>query len=238
MALGRFPFAEEGEEGPGSGDDDSHYGSGADSDDYDDDDDDDLRGTLSPMNPSGTRVSTQAMPAAGQKKKTGHRKSKSRGGVSLGGGSGQMSMLELLQRIVNEPPPRLPLASTEQLLAASKSAQANTSTNGRSRRPRRRQRPVGFPPDLVRFVDLCVTKDPAQRPTPKELCEGGAPTGSRSPVVPMSKSTTGTASGRATANAPSSGLAGDGRLDEFVKRCEEKRDRGLVDVKAWVDGLV
>lgn len=149
-----------------------------------------------------------------------------------------MSMLELLQRIVNEPPPRLPLASTEQLLAASKSAQANSSTNGRSRRPPRRQRPVGFPPDLVRFVDLCVTKDPAQRPTPKELCEGGAPTGSRSPVVPMSKSTTGTASGRATANAPSSGLAADGRLDEFVKRCEEKRDRGLVDVKAWVDGLV
>lgn len=49
-----------------------------------------------------------------------------------------MSILELLQHIVYEPPPRL---SPE----------------------------THFPPLLVRFIDLCLEKNPAKRPTPMEL---------------------------------------------------------------------
>lgn len=49
-----------------------------------------------------------------------------------------MSILELLQHIVNEPAPRL-------------------TPEGR------------FPPASEEFVDLCLRKDPDQRPTPKEL---------------------------------------------------------------------
>ena len=79
LALGRFPFAE-------SSSDDSDLS--------------DLEGTLSPSRPAplATKLSKEA------KEKKKKRKSK---GVSLQGGGMTMSILELLQHIVNEPAPRL-----------------------------------------------------------------------------------------------------------------------------------
>jgi mitogen-activated protein kinase kinase len=82
LALGRFPFSED------QASDDSDL--------------EDLQGTLSPGKP---------MFIAGQKgqkksKEDKERKRKSIG-VSLQGGSRTMSILELLQHIVNEPAPRL-----------------------------------------------------------------------------------------------------------------------------------
>jgi mitogen-activated protein kinase kinase len=71
LVLGRFPFAEASES--------------------DDEVPEELRGTLSPTNPSRR---------AGQ--------GGARAGVSLEGTGAQMSILDLLQHIVNEPPPRLP----------------------------------------------------------------------------------------------------------------------------------
>jgi len=79
LALGRFPFSES---------------------DPDDSDLSDFEGTLSPGRPG-------ALPAAkskADKAKKDRRKSK---GVSLQGGGMMMSILELLQHIVNEPAPRL-----------------------------------------------------------------------------------------------------------------------------------
>lgn len=87
LALGRFPFAED------------------DGGDSDFDDFADLQDTLSPSNtreglpPPRSRPKKDA--AASKKDK---RKSK---GVSLQGGGMTMSILELLQHIVNEPAPRL-----------------------------------------------------------------------------------------------------------------------------------
>lgn len=87
LALGRFPFSE---------------------DDASDSDSDleDLEGTLSPQRPG----SVLGLPLPGKLDKPGtskkdKRKSK---GVSLQGGGMTMSILELLQHIVNEPAPRLP----------------------------------------------------------------------------------------------------------------------------------
>lgn len=111
-------------------------------DDDEEEEEEDLRGTLSPTRPNG---------GGGGGATTPRRKD----GVSLDGGghgSTQMSMLELLQRIVNEPPPRLPAAPA---------STTTTSTSGTTTK--------GFPPAMVDFVDLCVTKDPHKRPTPKEL---------------------------------------------------------------------
>ena len=108
-------------------------------DDDEEEEEDDLRGTLSPTRPNGGAGATTP---------------KRKDGVSLDGGghgSTQMSMLELLQRIVNEPPPRLPAAPATTTL---------TTTAATTK---------GFPPAMVDFVDLCVTKDPQKRPTPKEL---------------------------------------------------------------------
>lgn len=198
LALGRFPFAEEDEEE--AGDDDDDEDDDDDDDDSDDDDDDHLRETLSPTKPNGAAGGAQGSTsnlsatatAAGTKPSRQRRK---KPGVSLAGGAGQMSMLELLQRIVNEPPPRLPIASSD-LTSSADQTNSNTSRSRRSRR-----RPRGFPPDLVRFVDLCVTKDPSLRPTPKELASGV------------------------------------GTVGEYVKRCEEKRQSGETDLKAWVDTL-
>ncbi|EIN12812.1 Pkinase-domain-containing protein [Punctularia strigosozonata HHB-11173 SS5] len=79
LALGRFPFAE-------SMSDDSDLS--------------DLEGTLSPGRP----VSISTRPSKEEKRKRDRRKSK---GVSLQGGGMTMSILELLQHIVNEPAPRL-----------------------------------------------------------------------------------------------------------------------------------
>ena len=85
LALGRFPFAE-------SASDDSDLS--------------DFEGTLSPSHPfPGQRKKDPAKEAEREaKKKKNRRKSK---GVSLQGGGMTMSILELLQHIVNEPAPRL-----------------------------------------------------------------------------------------------------------------------------------
>lgn len=79
LALGRFPFSED------------HAS--------DDSDLEDLQGTLSPGKP---------MFGAGQKKSKDDKDRKRKSmGVSLQGGARTMSILELLQHIVNEPAPRL-----------------------------------------------------------------------------------------------------------------------------------
>jgi mitogen-activated protein kinase kinase len=56
----------------------------------------------------------------------------------LEGSSVQMSILDLLQHIVNEEPPKLPKGK-------------------------------GFPKEMEDFVDLCLNKDPRERPSPKDL---------------------------------------------------------------------
>ncbi|KAF9517261.1 hypothetical protein BS47DRAFT_1291331 [Hydnum rufescens UP504] len=126
LALGRFPFA--------------------DSDDSDDSDFNDFEGTLSPHNADSTvhygrPLSLQPLPPSRPKKKDSKAsqrdKRKSRG-VSLEGGGMTMSILELLQHIVNEPAPRL-------------------TPEGK------------FPIESEEFLDLCLKKDPDERPTPKEL---------------------------------------------------------------------
>lgn len=216
IALGRFPFAEDDEENDDGDSEDSDDDSDDDDTEGDEDSDDHLRTTLSPTKPNGARnnanmqrTATLAATASSSKEKKTHRRrrSKKKPGVSLAGGAGQMSMLELLQRIVNEPPPRLPIApsieeeeggSSEDVTIDSSAARTQQR---RQRQHRRTRRPRGFPPDLVRFVDLCVTKDPSARPTPKELASGV------------------------------------GAVGEYVRRCEERRERGETDVKGWVDGL-
>ncbi|UZJ56757.1 hypothetical protein CBS101457_006077 [Exobasidium rhododendri] len=121
VALGRFPFMED-----------------SPSDEEDDDDDADLseelRGTLS--NRPEVRVAARTAPqkAKGEKKKSS--KSSSYGGVGAGS---QMSILDLLQHIVNEPAPRMPRDDAR------------------------------FKPEMCDFVDLCLRKDPSARPSPKEL---------------------------------------------------------------------
>jgi mitogen-activated protein kinase kinase len=122
VALGRFPFME------------------SSSDDEDDDDDDDLpeelRGTLSP-----TQLEAQVNRRPHEDKdktNTNGRKPKS-SGKRGGGGNSQMSILDLLQHIVNEPAPKLPRDDAR------------------------------FKPEMCEFVDLCLRKDPSARPSPKEL---------------------------------------------------------------------
>lgn len=84
LALGRFPFAD---------------------DDADDSDLSDFESTLSPSRPGDIKISAAQIQAEKEKKeKRKKRKSK---GVSLQGGGMTMSILELLQHIVNEPAPRL-----------------------------------------------------------------------------------------------------------------------------------
>ncbi|KAH9472903.1 hypothetical protein Pst134EA_003502 [Puccinia striiformis f. sp. tritici] len=107
LALGRFPFAEETNDSDDSGAEEH---------------------TLSPTKPSGQNVQ-QSLDAAFQKREERDRerrekrrakkeqedgelgvqkKKKGASGVSLEGGSAQMSILELLQHVVNEPAPKLP----------------------------------------------------------------------------------------------------------------------------------
>ena len=83
LALGRFPFADS---------------------DSDDSDLSDLEGTLSPSKP-GSHL--PAISAAVSRKKTDKKEKRKSKGVSLQGGGMTMSILELLQHIVNEPAPRL-----------------------------------------------------------------------------------------------------------------------------------
>jgi serine/threonine protein kinase len=75
-------------------------------------------------------------------------------------------MLELLQRIVNEPPPRLPASSSTASTSFQSSNASSASPSGATRSKSSR---ITFPEDLCAFVDLCVSKDPNVRPTPKEL---------------------------------------------------------------------
>jgi mitogen-activated protein kinase kinase len=82
LALGRFPFSE-------STSDDSDLS--------------DLEGTLSPGRPQPSTI-MEPPPILSKSSKKDRRKSK---GVSLQGGGMTMSILELLQHIVNEPAPRL-----------------------------------------------------------------------------------------------------------------------------------
>ncbi|PPR05036.1 hypothetical protein CVT24_010182 [Panaeolus cyanescens] len=84
LALGRFPFSES----------------------TSDDEDSDYEGTLSPARPGSLSLSglPPARPKGSKTAKKDKRKSK---GVSLQGGGMTMSILELLQHIVNEPAPRL-----------------------------------------------------------------------------------------------------------------------------------
>ncbi|KAI0632148.1 kinase [Trametes polyzona] len=80
LALGRFPFADS---------------------ESDDSDLSDFEGTLSPSRPNPL-----ALPAMTKEQRDKKKKRKSKG-VSLQGGGMTMSILELLQHIVNEPAPRL-----------------------------------------------------------------------------------------------------------------------------------
>ena len=83
LALGRFPFAES----------------------ESDDDLSDLEGTLSPSRPGGGLNFASA--PAGSARPTSKKDKRKSKGVSLQGGGMTMSILELLQHIVNEPAPRL-----------------------------------------------------------------------------------------------------------------------------------
>lgn len=129
VALGRFPFSN--------------------SDDGDDQDQYDLEGTLSPHHDSDTTVhpgrplSMQPMAQSRRRSEViDPRARRNSRGVSLEGGAMMMSILELLQHIVNEPAP--------QLVPEYK-----------------------FPKESHDFIDLCLRKDPDERPTPKELIVSG-----------------------------------------------------------------
>lgn len=87
LALGRFPFADS------SSDDES---------------DSDLENTLSPAKPGSVIIQTQATAMSNIRSKATSKKDKRKSrGVSLQGGGMTMSILELLQHIVNEDAPRL-----------------------------------------------------------------------------------------------------------------------------------
>ncbi|KAG6919253.1 hypothetical protein DXG01_008049 [Tephrocybe rancida] len=85
LALGRFPFSE-------SSDSDSDLS--------------DFEGTLSPARPGG-HLSSIGLPPSRPRIKTQKKDKRKSKGVSLQGGGMTMSILELLQHIVNEPAPRL-----------------------------------------------------------------------------------------------------------------------------------
>lgn len=119
VALGRFPFLEE--------------SPSEDEEDEDDDLPEELRGTLSPTRPEIHVAARAAAKAKGEGKK------KTRNSMQGVGAASQMSILDLLQHIVNEPAPRLPRDDSR------------------------------FKIDMCDFVDLCLRKDPSARPSPKEL---------------------------------------------------------------------
>lgn len=127
IALGRFPFADSDD-----GDDRDQY-------EYD------LDGTLSPHRDSdptvhpGRPLSMQPLSQSRRRSEMMDPKARRNSrGVSLEGGAMMMSILELLQHIVNEPAPRLVPENK-------------------------------FPKESHDFIDICLRKEPDQRPTPKEL---------------------------------------------------------------------
>ncbi|KAI5897116.1 ste7-like protein [Schizophyllum commune H4-8] len=87
LALGRFPFSSS-------------------TDDSDDSDLSDLEGTLQPERP-GSYMQGLPPPRSRAQKKTSKADKRKSKGVSLQGGGMTMSILELLQHIVNEPAPKL-----------------------------------------------------------------------------------------------------------------------------------
>ncbi|KAF5340106.1 hypothetical protein D9758_013150 [Tetrapyrgos nigripes] len=162
LALGRFPFAE-------SADSDSDL---SDLGDYPD-----FNETLSParpgslslagglaslslsdnsspssrLPPSSKRSSKPTSAKSSSTSKKDKRKSK---GVSLQGGGMTMSILELLQHIVNEPAPRL----TE-----------SNYWGARDRDMEEEGLEGVFPSEAESFVDACLLKNPDDRLTPKLL---------------------------------------------------------------------
>ncbi|TFK97083.1 Pkinase-domain-containing protein [Pterulicium gracile] len=131
LALGRFPFS--------------------DSDDLSDDslDDDDDFSDIHEMEMQRLREEEEDEERAtawnnAQKEAQRQRQNQKSKGVSLQGGGMTMSILELLQHIVNEPAPRLTWGS-----------------GGEGREE--------FGGDAVAFVDSCLLKDPDARLTPGEL---------------------------------------------------------------------
>ncbi|WWC86308.1 uncharacterized protein L201_001181 [Kwoniella dendrophila CBS 6074] len=122
LALGRFPFTDS-------------QGNEEFSEDDDDDDDDGVQhdpdATL-PLNTQKPNLNIEK----DKKEKKEKRKSK---GVSLAGGGHTMSILDLLQHIVNEPAPKL-------------------YSKKRS-----------FPQNSVVFIEDCLYKDPNQRKSPQDL---------------------------------------------------------------------
>ena len=88
LALGRFPFSED------------------DASDSDLSDLEDLEGTLSPQRP-GSLLGLPVPRKKEKSEKTSKKDKRKSKGVSLQGGGMTMSILELLQHIVNEPAPRL-----------------------------------------------------------------------------------------------------------------------------------
>lgn len=161
LALGRFPFS-------------SSPSSDSDSEDEDDSEQrtmshrqEESEDTLSPVRPEGkdqaVREAEERRAARRRASSAAARKKTTTAGVSLSGqGQGQMSILELLQYIVNEPAPSLPPPSS--------------TTNGDGGKG-------GFEQDLRDFVDATLIKEPvgwnvkkkgplpegARRPTPREL---------------------------------------------------------------------
>ena len=136
LAIGRFPFSSD--DNPSDSDDDDddlrahldslslQLGQLKESHEDGDHDDDDLGDdTLSPVRPARKAESVQQAEQARESKRASIRstkpppsaalsatkkKRKSVAGVSLAGSGHQMSILELLQYIVNEPAPKLPKA--------------------------------------------------------------------------------------------------------------------------------
>lgn len=124
VALGRFPFSD---------DDDS-----SDEEDAEDDEGlpDELKGTLSPNSKPDLEAAARAAKERARKDKKKKTKAASPG---MTGNGSQMSILDLLQHIVNEPAPKLPRDDAR------------------------------FDEAMCGFVDSCLNKEPSKRPSPKEL---------------------------------------------------------------------
>lgn len=121
LACARFPFSD-------PPDSSSEGGSSAEEGpEYDPD------ATL-PLSTQRPKLDDKKKSKKGDKKEKRHSR-----GVSLGGGGHTMSILDLLQHIVNEPAPKL----------------------FSSRRP--------YPDEAVGFIDGCLNKDPSARKSPQEL---------------------------------------------------------------------
>ena len=117
LALGRFPFRND------------------DSDEDDDDNDSDLEEMRRTI--TGRKDGNDGGERAVQTKPK--RKPKAGGGGGGGGGGMNMSILDLLQHIVNEPAPRLSPV------------------------------PDKYPVEAEQFVEDCLRKEPKDRKSPKEL---------------------------------------------------------------------